>query len=253
MTSIIATVTLHTRLPEDCRHGTEQLNRAAASDGISEIMNEELMRLNVDKHLLADWTGNGKTRLIETADNRGTMAEWTFPVELCLNIEAPENKVQRMKVALHHLEKLLDDYLHNDSVLVSWVLHATRPGLHVTCDYEEGDAWAFPEYRAAFLQEIGVPIPSDHVERYIEEAFIAGEMTAQKAARLYEPPTPTTPADTLKAASRSTFEAKATQRGLPLDRLSDDKRYESLETEHAWQGWCDAIDWLDAQGRLTHT
>ena len=251
MPSLIATVTLHTRLPKDCRHEEEHLNRAASSDGISEIMNAELMRLNADKALLADWTGNGRTRMIETAENRDTMAEWAHPVELCLNIEPTGNPRQSQTLALSHLEKLLDPHMDAEPFLVSWTLHGTRPSVTVTSEYEESDAWAYPEYREAFLEAYPVSTFSNDLERYIEQSFIRNEMTAQKAARLYEAPKPVTLVDHLKAASRATFEAKAARKGLHLDRLTDDSRYESLETEQAWQGWCDAIDWLDSKGHLT--
>lgn len=44
--------------------------------------------------------------------------------------------------------------------------------------------------------------------------------------------------------SKKAFEAKAKEKGMMLDRLSNDQRYESMETEHAWQGWQEAIAWL---------
>ena len=47
--------------------------------------------------------------------------------------------------------------------------------------------------------------------------------------------------------SKKAFEAKAQIKGLMLDRLSNDERYESMETEHAWQGWQEAISWLSGE------
>ena len=49
--------------------------------------------------------------------------------------------------------------------------------------------------------------------------------------------------------SRKAFERRAAGKGLMLDRLSNDSRYESMETEFAWQGWQDAIDWLSGSDR----
>ncbi|KAE8546114.1 hypothetical protein [Marinobacter nauticus] len=44
--------------------------------------------------------------------------------------------------------------------------------------------------------------------------------------------------------NRSKFERFARKNGLPLERLSNDKRYTSLETEWAWRGYCEATESL---------
>lgn len=44
--------------------------------------------------------------------------------------------------------------------------------------------------------------------------------------------------------NRSKFERFARKNGLPLERLSNDKRYASLETEWAWRGYCEATESL---------
>lgn len=40
--------------------------------------------------------------------------------------------------------------------------------------------------------------------------------------------------------NRRKFERFAKENGLPLERLENDKRYASLETEWAWRGFCEA-------------
>ena len=50
--------------------------------------------------------------------------------------------------------------------------------------------------------------------------------------------------------NRSKFERFAQKNGLPLERLSNDKRYASLETEWAWRGYQEATDALVSEAKV---
>jgi len=184
--SLIATVMFHIRIPQESHPLTEAYTYIDHVVGAT-LKNQET-RLDPEKDLLVDWRKLQGAAPVRAPDKTPIEGEYFKIAELCLNIDANQPQPLVHDIAADALNELLEEALYHpadnpDSAVIDYTFLKAEKGVTYTDQYEESDAWVFPEYRAAFLETAGIATPAEDLESIIEQRFIAGEMTAQKAAR----------------------------------------------------------------------